>query len=490
MSSPRVLIFVPTYNERHNVERMCDELHALGLAADVLFMDDGSPDGTGEALDRLAREYPRFSVIHRQGKLGIGNAHRAGVLTAYGRGYDILITMDADFSHTPADIPQLLAAHGPDVDVVIGSRYLRPASLPGWTPSRRFLTYLGHFMTRRLLGLPYDASGAFRLYDLRRLPRGLFELVRADAYAFFFESLFVLHRYGCRVREVPIVLPARVYGSSKLTWREALRSARFLLALAASEWTHPERYKLGRAVDRLRDDLGPAGGWDEYWTDKRDHVGRAYDVMAAIYRRLMIRGRLHRSLRRHFPEGAHLLHAGCGSGQMDVELHRHWRVTAIDLSRKALERYARNNPMAHRIEQADVTALPFEAEVVDGVFNLGVLEHFTRDQIATVLAEFHRVLKPDGKIVLFWPHRRGSSVIVLNLVHRLFGMFGRADVRLHPPERSLIESRAAVASMLRGGGFRLIAYDFGIRDLFVQCVVVGRKVETPLGRRSTLARLR
>ena len=481
MTTLRILIFIPTYNENRNVERLCAELRALDVPADILFMDDGSPDGTGVTLDRLAREHAGVSVIHRDRKLGIGSAHRAGILHAYDRGDDLLVTLDADFSHAPADIPRLLEAHGADDDVVVGSRYLQPDSLPGWSPHRRFLTLFGHFLTRTLLRVPYDASGAFRLYDLRRIPRGLFALVRSDAYAFFFESLFILHRNGCRVREVPIVLPARVYGSSKLTWREAVRSGRFMLALALADRTRPERFRLGRPVDRLRDDVGTAAGWDEYWNDKSHRLGDLYDVVAALYRRLMIEGRLHRWLARHFPVGGSLLHAGCGSGQMDGELHRRWRITAIDISRPALERYARNNPQAYRIEQADIMRLPFEPGAFDGVFNLGVLEHFGGAEIRAILAEFHRILKPGGTIVLFWPHRRGSSVLFLNLVHRLFRMLGRPDVRLHPHEISLIRSRRDVTMLLERAGFRLIDYDFGMRDLFVQCVIVASKPATVPG---------
>jgi dolichol-phosphate mannosyltransferase len=475
VTHPRILIFIPTYNESRNVERLCAELRAIDVPADVLFLDDGSPDGTGVTLDRLARDDPRMAVVHRGQKLGIGSAHRAGILYAYDHGYDLLVTLDADFSHTPADIPRLLAAHGPGVDLVVGSRYLQPGSLPGWSPHRRFLTQLGHVMTRTLLGLPYDASGAFRLYDLRRIPPALFDLVRADAYSFFFESLFVLQRNGCRVSEVPIVLPARVYGSSKLTWREALRSGRFMLALYAADLTHPERFRLGRPIDRLRDDLKPAGGWDDYWSDKTHAVGHLYDIVAALYRRLMIQSRLRRRLARHFSAGAHLLHAGCGSGQMDRDLHRCWRVTAVDISREALERYARNNREAHHIEQADIMTLPFDAGIFDGVFNLGVLEHFSGAEIEAVLGEFHRTLKPGGKIVLFWPHRRGSSVLVLNAAHRLLRLFGRPDVRLHPPEVSLIRSRRTVEAVLERAGFRIVDYEFGMRDLFVQCVIVASR---------------
>src|SRR5207249_1771257 len=303
----RLLIFVPTYNENRNVERLCAELRALPLDADILFIDDGSPDGTGATLDRLARQHPRISVVHREGKLGIGSAHRAGIAYAYDKGYDLLITLDADFSHSPADLPRLLAAHASDVDVVVASRYLGPDSLPGWSPHRLFLTRLGHFLTRVLLRMPYDASGALR------------------------------------------------------------RS---------------------RPIDRLRPELVESQGWDEYWSEKRTALGTLYDLVAAVYRRV-IRRNLRRYAERSFATGARVLHAGCGSGQVDAGLHERFRVTAVDISERALRLYARNNPHASRIEQASIFDLPFEAGAFDGVYNLGVLEHFHPHEIREILDELH-----------------------------------------------------------------------------------------------------
>ena len=469
----QLLIFVPTYNERHNVERLCAELRALRLGADILFMDDGSPDGTGQVLDRLAAQFPDVHVVHRAAKLGIGTAHRTGIRYAYEHGYELLVTMDADFSHNPTDIPRLLDAHDDETDLVVGSRYLRAGSLPGWSPHRRFLTALGHRMTDGLLGIPYDASGALRLYDLRRIPRALFDLSVAPAYAFFYETLFILHLHGCRVREIPIVLPARVYGSSKLTVREALRSARFLLHLWFTELVWPERYRLGRPIDRHRP-VPDTQGWDGYWGRSRDGVGLAYEIIAALYRRRVIRAGLERALQRHFPPGAELLHAGCGSGQVDVGLHRTYRVSAVDISVPALERYARNNAGAARVEQASIFELPFPDGSFDGVFNLGVLEHFAAEDIRSVLIEVHRVLKPGGKGVFFWPHRWGSSVIVLHTLGWLLSRLGRTQ-KLHPDEISLLASRRAAADTLRAAGLELADYTFGPRDGFVQAVVVGVK---------------
>ncbi|MBA3405826.1 MAG: glycosyltransferase, partial [Gemmatimonadaceae bacterium] len=207
----KTLIFVPTYNERDNVENMVRQLAALGLDADLLFMDDNSPDGSGGILDRLAEEPLRLEVIHRTGKLGIGSAHIDGIRWAYDHGYDRLITLDCDFTHTPADVARVMQLCDGN-DLVAGSRYLLEDSLPGWNLMRKSLTGLGHLMTKRLLGIQFDATGALRGYDLRRIPRELFDLVKARGYAFFFESMFLLVRNGFSVREFPIVLPARTYG--------------------------------------------------------------------------------------------------------------------------------------------------------------------------------------------------------------------------------------------------------------------------------------
>lgn len=476
MTRSRLLIFVPTYNENRNVERLCAELRALPLDADILFIDDGSPDGTGATLDRLAREHSRISVIHRQGKLGIGSAHRAGITYAYEKRYDLLITLDADFSHSPADIPRLVAAHTADVDIVVASRYLARDSLPGWSPHRLLLTRLGHLLTWALLGMPYDASGALRLYDLRRIPRELFELVTARAYAFFFESLFILYRNGCRIREIPIVLQARVYGSSKLTAREGFRSGRFLLELFAARLTNPGCFLQTRAIDKLRPELRESQGWDEYWSEKRTALGTLYDLVAAVYRRV-IRRNLRRYVKRSFAEGACVLHAGCGSGQVDKDLHERVCVTAVDISERALRLYARNNPRASRIEQASIFDLPFAEEAFDGVYNLGVLEHFHRQEIREILREFHRVLKPGGKLLVFWPHRRGSSVLFLGALRRFIRVVSHREPKFHPDEVSLLGSRAEAEALLLDAGFALREYSFGVRDLFVQVVLVAEKRE-------------
>jgi dolichol-phosphate mannosyltransferase len=235
----RTLIFIPTYNEAENVEALYQEIEKLGLGCDFLFLDDNSPDGTGEIIDRLAEANPRVYTIHRAGKLGIGSAHTDGIHWAYARRYEVLITLDCDFTHSPDRIPDFLEYAG-DHHVVIGSRFMREDSLPDWNAFRKALTYGGHFMTNVLLRMPLDATGAFRLYRLDRVPEEIFELVASKGYSFFFESLYVLWLNGAQVKEIPISLPARIQGNSKMQIRDAYQSFHLLLKLLRRRIVEPK----------------------------------------------------------------------------------------------------------------------------------------------------------------------------------------------------------------------------------------------------------
>lgn len=237
-----MLVFIPTYNERNNVERTCSQLLALHPSANaafpafnILFVDDNSPDGTGAALDQLSEQHANVRVIHRPGKLGIGSAHQVGIAYAYDHGYETLVTMDCDGTHPPEYLPQLFAK-AQHSEVVVGSRYLNKDSLNEWTLFRRLLTYGGHALTTTLLGMSYDASSAYRLYRLNVIPRRLFKLIHSPGYAFFFESLYVLNLNQFRIAEVGILLPARASGQSKMTvseaWRGLTRLGRMCLSIA------------------------------------------------------------------------------------------------------------------------------------------------------------------------------------------------------------------------------------------------------------------
>jgi dolichol-phosphate mannosyltransferase len=472
-----MLILIPTYNEQANVGPMCSQLIALGLDADILFMDDNSPDGTGQVLDVLAAEHPRVQVLHRPGKLGIGSAHLDGIAWAYDHGYQTLVTMDCDFSHTPADIVRLLE-QSDGYDVIVASRWANKGSLPGWSLMRRFLTKLGHFCTRRLLGMPYDATGAFRVYHLDNIPRAVFSLVTARGYAFFFESLFLLNENRCRINQVPIVLPARVCGHSKMRWRDAFRSLWQMTSLAVTRVTNPGQFQAPSSLADVDPLLIDPQGWDAYWDKKSRPSNKIYELIATLYRTQVIRRRLNRAILSHFPPGSQLLHAGCGSGQVDAVIQKSMDITALDISPSALRLYSKNNPRAAAIKHGDILALPFADNSFDGVYNLGVLEHFNREEIQRILAEFYRVLKPGGKVVLFWPHRHATSVMVLNSAHWFLNQVLKRNVQLHPPEISLLRSRRFVEDYLQGASFDMEKYYFGAKDFWVQAMIVAVKKAT------------
>jgi len=226
----KFLIFIPTYNEAENVKPLIQQLTGLPLDFDILILDDNSPDGTGKILDEIAKTTPNLFIIHRKERNGIGGAHKDGISWAYQKGYKILVTMDADFTHPPDRIPNLLR-NTDQFDVVVGSRYLEEKSLKGWNLLRKTLTWTAHFLTTVLLGLKYDSTGAFRLYRLDRIPHAAFNLVRSNGYSFFFESLYILNLSLYPIHEIPIALPPRTYGSSKMSYVEAFKSVKMLFEI-------------------------------------------------------------------------------------------------------------------------------------------------------------------------------------------------------------------------------------------------------------------
>lgn len=215
-----ILICLPTYNERQNVSGLVFRIRALPLTADILFIDDNSPDGTGADLDLLAQREAGLHVIHRSSRQGVGSAHLAAIRFAYQGGYRILITMDADGTHAPEDIPRLVekAEAG---EVVIGSRFLS-ASSDQRTRREMFQSRLAHRLTRWLLKLPGDMSNAFRLYRLDKIDPVIFSQCRSDSYAFFPESFYRLYQKGIMIKEVPVSLGCRGAGKSKMRLRDII----------------------------------------------------------------------------------------------------------------------------------------------------------------------------------------------------------------------------------------------------------------------------
>jgi dolichol-phosphate mannosyltransferase len=209
------VVCVPTYNERDNVERMVRTLGAHGVR--VLVIDDNSPDGTGEIADRLASELDYVDVLHRPLKEGLGPAYLAGFRHALANGAELVLEMDCDFSHDPADVPRLIAA-ADDADLVIGSRYVEGGSVGNWGPLRRFVSAGGSWYARRILGVPIrDLTAGFKCYRRAVLERIELDTISAKGYAFQIETAYRTLQSGFRVEEIPITFVDREEGGSKMS---------------------------------------------------------------------------------------------------------------------------------------------------------------------------------------------------------------------------------------------------------------------------------
>jgi dolichol-phosphate mannosyltransferase len=221
-------LILPTYNEAENLERIVRAaLPRLAEAAPehhVLVVDDGSPDGTGAIADRLAGELAEVEVLHRPGKQGLGRAYIAGFEHALARGAELLIEMDADFSHDPADLPRLIGA-AERADLVLGSRYVPGGGVENWELRRRLLSRGGSLYARIILGVKIrDLTGGFKCFHRQTLERIDYRNTHADGYGFQIELTYRTCRAGLRVEEVPIVFRDREAGTSKMTARIALEA--------------------------------------------------------------------------------------------------------------------------------------------------------------------------------------------------------------------------------------------------------------------------
>jgi dolichol-phosphate mannosyltransferase len=236
----RTLVAVATYNEIENLPPLVDEIFLYAPQVDLLVIDDNSPDGTGAWADTRAAGDPRVRCLHRGGKFGLGAAVVDGMRYAVEREYDYLVNMDADFSHHPRHLPELIAGMEGErpVDVMVGSRYISGGGVEGWPIHRRVMSRCVNLYARAFLGLPVkDCSGSFRCYRVSLLKKLDFGAIRSRGYSFFEEILWRLKRLGARFRETPIVFADRERGHSKINRREAVEALRIIALLGAKNWT-------------------------------------------------------------------------------------------------------------------------------------------------------------------------------------------------------------------------------------------------------------
>lgn len=235
----RAIVVIPTYNERDNVAPLLARLSAIPNPPDLFFVDDASPDGTGELLESLRATHPNLRVLHREGKLGLGTAYRTAFRQLVQEGYDCLLSMDADLSHPPEAIPAMLAA-SQEADLVVGSRYAPGGGTQNCSLARRLLSLGANAGARLLLGLSLrDATAGFRCYrrdvlaDLDRRD------IRSNGYSYLLEMSYHAQRSGYRLAEVPIRFDDRVHAKSKMSRREIYLAAKTLLRLASDRLFGP-----------------------------------------------------------------------------------------------------------------------------------------------------------------------------------------------------------------------------------------------------------
>ncbi|MDX1468428.1 MAG: polyprenol monophosphomannose synthase [Acidimicrobiia bacterium] len=240
MSPDSVTVVLPTFNERENIGAVTAAVLDHGYR--VLIVDDGSPDGTGEIADDLSHRHERVQVLHREEKQGLGRAYQEGFERALAEGAEVIIEMDADFSHDPADLPRLVDAIAAGADVAIGSRYVPGGSTPDWPFYRRAISRGGNLYARRMLGTQIrDMTAGFRAFRRGALEQLPFERAQASGYGFQVELAWHAHVGGLTVEEVPVVFRDRVRGTSKMG-----------VSIVAEAMWLVTKWGLGRIVGRLR----------------------------------------------------------------------------------------------------------------------------------------------------------------------------------------------------------------------------------------------
>ena len=218
------LVIIPTFNEAENVQRIIDDILNLDVEVDILFVDDNSPDGTGKIVEEITKNNHKISLIKREKKMGLGSAYVAGFKYALKREYDNIFEMDADLSHDPKEIPNLLEKIK-DYDLVIGSRYIKGINVINWPLRRLILSYGANIYTRIITGIPLkDSTGGYKCFRRKVLENIDLNKIHSEGYAFQIEMNYKTWKKGFRIIEIPIIFMDRTEGKSKMS-RKVVREA-------------------------------------------------------------------------------------------------------------------------------------------------------------------------------------------------------------------------------------------------------------------------
>lgn len=217
-------------------------------------------------------------------------------------------------------------------------------------------------------------------------------------------------------------------------------------------------------------------GWDAYWGEKKQKGSMLYDVIAEFYRKFIIRPSLNHFIKKYMKPGDQVLHAGCGSGQVDQDIRDYVNITGLDISVNALKVFDFEAKGKAKSLHGSIFQIPLPDASVDGIHNLGVMEHFTLEEIEKILNEFKRVLKGGGRMVILWPPEFGLSVIFFKVLKVIITtLTGKKDVKFHPDEISRIQSKKQAYEIFEKAGFQVLEYYFGPRDVFTYSVIVAEK---------------
>lgn len=233
---PKIYIIIPTYNEKNNIARLLEQIFALRIEGlNVLIVDDNSPDGTGELIEKLKPGNLRLDISHRQKKAGLGTAYVAGFKEALRRGADLIFEMDADLSHNPKYLPDFLAAVK-TADLVLGSRYIKGGGVSNWNLVRRQISRFGNIYARLILGLPFkDLTNGFKCYRRAVLEKIGLDGLNSVGYNFQIETTYKAHQAGFIIKEIPIIFTERAEGKSKFNVKIILESFWQVLLLRLRE---------------------------------------------------------------------------------------------------------------------------------------------------------------------------------------------------------------------------------------------------------------
>ncbi len=225
-----IIIVIPTLNEKENIKILFNKLTAINLVFDLLFIDDNSSDGSQEIIKELKKKNQNINYIFRPKKMGIGSAHKEALVWCYKKNYKTIITMDADGTHDPKYL-KFLIKELKNFNIVVTSRFLGKNLLEGWPLFRVFLTRLRYVTISLLLSIPYDSSGAFRCINCQKVALSDLILAKDDGYAYFWESIFILHKKKYRITQIPVQLPYRTIGYSKMTIKDIFFSIYYLMVV-------------------------------------------------------------------------------------------------------------------------------------------------------------------------------------------------------------------------------------------------------------------